>query len=628
MVNDYSHDFSKSKVISFDVETHDPNLFTKGPSIMSGGFVLGIGLEDETRFKSYYNLDHPGTTDEENETNLKYLKNIFKLPNIKLGMNILYDMDWIINSLGFKINGSLIDIMVAEGLIDENQIKYNMNSIALNYLLDQKSEDPLITYCRARGWKGKPQEHFKKIPASIVGPYCEDDCSLALNIWEKQVEILNRENLTEVFDMEMRLLPVLIMMRGNGVRVDRKKIFEFEDYLSEVLTKKEAELLNLVGYKLNYNSGDQIGHVCDKMDIPYELTPKSKKPSFTKPFLEENQERYKLFDLILSCRKYYKMLNTFVESQLLGQLDQVNGEDRIYPQFHSSKSDKGGTVTGRLSGSNPNLQFIPNPKSEINKDEDVNLGNAMREVFIPEREKNGVKYGWGKIDYSQIEIRGLAHYAVGERSGEIKNKYLNPPSGGVDYHKWCSDLSGVSRHEAKKVNFSIIYGMGIKGVAAKLGISFYDGKEFMENYLSHLPFIKATLNKAKEIAENRGYVRTILNRRRRFPIRKHAYKALNAIIQGTAADIMKKGMVDAYEVGIFNTLILHLTVHDELDFSYPINEVGFNAIKDLKTIMENTIKLSVPIVADIEIGPNWSNVSEKAWEDIVLYNGGLFNGNS
>lgn len=616
MLNDYSNDFSESGVISFDAENHDPNLKLTGPSIRSGGFVLGMGLSDETGFSTYYTLDHPDTTDEENENNTERLRRIFSSDIPKLGMNLLYDMDWVINGMDMKINGRIIDIMIAEGLINENQRQYNLNFISTKYLQKTKDEIEITQWCKRRGLKGKPQEHLAKMPGGLVGPYCEEDTLLPTEIYRIQKKILESEGLMEVFEMEMKLLPILIQMRGVGVPINRTKIFAFEDYLAKVLFETEDELYEIAGHELNYNSSDQIGKVCDKLGIEYSLSPKSKKPSINKEFLEANMERYPLLKCVSQCRKYKKMLSTFVESQLIKQIE----GDRIYCQFHSSKSDKGGTITGRFSGSNPNLQFMPNPKSELNEDEDLNLGNAIREIFIAE-----ANHWWGKIDYSQIEIRLLAHYAIGEKADEIRAKYNSGEK--VDYHQWCADIAGIDRHRAKKINFSIIYGMGIGGVAKKLGISYYDAKEFYENYLHDLPFIKATLKKAKDVAENRGYVRTIMGRRRRFPERNFSYKALNAIIQGSAADVMKKGMVDAYEEGIFEILIPHLTVHDELDFSIPKTKEGIETTIRLKQIMEDTIKLKVPLVADCEVGNNWADATEKTWEEISTLNAeGVYNG--
>jgi len=603
-------DFSQSNIISIDCETYDPDLETKGPSVKTGGFVIGIGLADETGFREYYPLDHKDTTDEEFEKNNSFLKGVMANNVPKLGMNLLYDLDWIVNYLEMEVNGQLSDIMVAEALINENQLHYSLNYMAMKYLQESKSEDEIKEYCDRRGWKGAPQKHLYKMPSGLVGKYCIEDTRLTLDIFRIQKILLSDEDLTDVFNLEMRLFPVLIHMRNLGVRVNSDRAFELEDNVKALLKSKVQQLNTLAGFELNYNSSDQIGKVCDRHGIEYPRTEKTKKPSFTKEWLAANSDRDPLFNLILSCRKYNKALGTFIESQILNQIVDSDGSERIFPQFHPSKGGVGGTVTGRFSASNPNLQFIPNPKSEMNEGEDINFGRALRGIFIPEEGEV-----WGKIDYSQIEIRLLAHYAVGSKSEEIKEKFISQRD--VDYHQWCADLAKIDRHRAKKINFSIIYGMGANGIAAKLGLGPEEGKEFYDDYLYNLPFIKKTLLKAKSVAESRGYVKTIMGRRRRFPERNFAYKALNAVIQGSAADLMKKGMVDAWEAGVFGVIKPLITVHDELDNSVPRNKIGLEAFRELHALMEKAIEISVPVYADCEVGLNWGDVSEDGYEDFI-----------
>jgi DNA polymerase-1 len=256
-----------------------------------------------------------------------------------------------------------------------------------------------------------------------------------------------------------------------------------------------------------------------------------------------------------------------------------------------------------------------------------------------------------KSDYSQVEYRLFAHYAVGEGSEEFREQYRQNPN--IDYHQWCADEAGTDRKKAKTVNFGVIYGMGLAALADKLNVTLDEARRFMGQYNEKLPFLKTTLQAVAERASSRGYVRTILNRRRRFIAwepsdwelsrevsalrdqdemieivnehvkrardnkknpprpgirRAHTHKALNAVIQGSAADLIKKAMVDCAEAGIFDVLPLHLTVHDELDNSIVQDKRGMEAADEMKRLMENAIPFKVPIVVDRDVLVNWGGL--------------------
>jgi DNA polymerase I-like protein with 3'-5' exonuclease and polymerase domains len=291
-----------------------------------------------------------------------------------------------------------------------------------------------------------------------------------------------------------------------------------------------------------------------------------------------------------------------------------------------------------VHNSNPNLQQMPS--------RDPVLGPLCRSMFIPEEE-----HTWTRKDYSQIEIRVLAHYARGTGSDAVRQAFVDKPD--LDYHQWCADLAGISRKSAKTINFGLVYGMGATKLGDKLGLDADATKHFLSLFHEHLPFAKETLQEASRVAQGRGYVRTILGRRRRFDSweprdwdlarklgvtrdkdlllsqidkeihlatinmwhaptpgirRAGTHKALNAVIQGTAAEVMKKAMVDAYEAGVFDVLVPHLTVHDELDQSEPDSVAGREADAELTSIMENTIKFHVPILVESERGPSWGEL--------------------
>lgn len=587
-------DFSKSKVIAVDCETYDPELKTKGPALHRGGYVLGFSLSDETGFAEYYNLKHKDVTEDEREKNLNYLREVMALDVPKLGQNILYDFDWFQNQLEIPVKGKWWDLMMAEALLNENQMKYNLDFMAEKYLQLGKVRSRIDEVCEREGWKGDPREHLWRMSYRDVRDYAMGDVQLPIKIFQIQWQMLNDQDLLPLFHMEMGVYPLLVHMRKNGVRINVVKLRQLEDQVSDLLLDAENRLYNFVGFELNYNAALDIAKACDRMGVGYPLTPKTKKPSFQKQWLESQKGEHPLFDLILKCRRYHKLITTFLESQIKHQIT----NERIYAQFHPCKAEDGGTVTGRFSGSNPNLQFIPNPKSYEEDDTDINLGKEIRGLFLPWED-----HFWGKIDYSQIEFRLMAHFAIGPKADEVREAFNQNPN--IDYHQWCAEIGNITRHKAKRINFGLIFGMGIEKLCRELGMTSEEGEAFLMEYNSRVPFIKNTLYAVKNKAEARGYVKTILGRRRRFPDRNFSYKALNAVIQGSAADILKKAMRDTWNAGVYDELVPLLTVHDELDSSIPNTKAGHEAFREQADIMENTVKLKVPIVVDMEHGENW-----------------------
>ena len=290
-----------------------------------------------------------------------------------------------------------------------------------------------------------------------------------------------------------------------------------------------------------------------------------------------------------------KIRDTF----LLGSFTRYVAEGNlIHCNFNPTKTDEYGTKTGRLSSSDPNLQQVPTPGR------DEFYGKLCRGIFVPIDDD----HVWGKTDYSQIEYRMIAHFAMGPGSDEIRAKYNSDPK--TDYHQYVMELTDLARSFAKNANFGFAFGMGIDKAMAYFGWTKEQAQEIKEVYHTQLPFIRYTLRRVSEVAIRRGYIRTILGRRSRLIDNNLAYTKFNALMQGSAADLMKKAMVDAYEAGIFDVLKLHLTVHDELDYSIPKTKVGKEATFELQYIMEHAVKLSVPILAEPEIGPNWADVEE------------------
>ncbi len=626
---------SSASLIGLDTEAKDPDLKKKGPGVRRDGYTVGISVAVPEGESWYLPFAHSTGEQFEKENIIKWAKDNLCNPNQpKIGSNILYDLDYLYH-MGIKVTEPFYDIGVAEPLIDENRFKYGLDALALKYLGESKREKLLEEECKNNGFKGKPQGHIWRVDPKYVGEYAEGDAQQALQIFQKQQVILEEQGLGQIFDIETRLVPMLLHMRQTGVPIDTEKVLEVHERLRRDLESHEMNLNKFAGFEIDYWTPTSIAKAFDNLDLTYPMTPKTNKPSFTKPWLEIQDSE--ICKKIINCRKLYKFIGTFLEGSILDSI--IN--NKIHCQFNQLKSDDDGTVSGRLSSSKPNLQQVPSP------DKDPVLGQLCRSFFIPEE-----GYGWCSADYSQIEIRILAHYARGKGSDDIREAFHNNSS--IDYHQWCADRAAKSspgfkgktgRKKAKTINFGIIYGQGPRSLSEKLNVSFEEGKVFYNDFLNELPFIKTTMDEAKGVAEERGYVTTILGRRRRFDLwepadwdlskrikastdkskllrqidsygpgykkglrRAKTYKAFNAVDQGSAADLMKKAMVDIWESGVCSIIKPYITVHDEIDFGYPKTKEGRECLKEVEQIMIDAIPLKVPVKVDVETGPNWGEV--------------------
>lgn len=625
---------SSASRIGLDTETHDPQLKEKGPGVRRGGSVCGISVAVPEGQSWYFPFGHSTGDQFEKEKVLAWAKDNLCRPNQpKVGANLLYDLDYLAE-LGINVQGPFYDIQVAEPLIDENKLTYSLDSLAKQYLGEQKNEVLLRQACNDFKLGGKPQQHIWRLDPKYTGYYAESDALQSLQIFEMQEKIIQRDDLEYIFDIETRLIPMLLHMRRNGVPVDTKRILELHDSLSQKLQASKKKLNSLARTEVDFWAAESIARVFDKMDMPYPMTPKTKKPSFVKGWLEKHE--HPISKLIVECREYDKLIGTFVEGSLLNMMV----GDRIHCLFNQLKSDDSGAVTGRFSSSKPNLQFIPTR---------TDLGKLIRKCFIPD-----VDHSWIKQDYSQIEIRVLVHYAMGQGAKEVVAEFNRKPK--TDYHQWCASVADITRSQAKTINFGLVYGMGADKLSVSLKISPKEAKDFINIYFSKLPFVKKTVKTATDIASARGYVKTIMGRRRRFPLfeprdsrvpikpsrdsktleekvsawidsqggryyrgvgRAGCYKAFNAADQGSSADIMKKSMVEVWESGVCDVVKMYLTVHDELDYGMPRTKEGIEAVKHIGSIMENTVKLKIPLIADTEIGDNWGEVKE--WDPKEVY---------
>ena len=621
----YLPDLSRARVISIDCETYDPELLDHGPGWARGkGHIVGVSVGADGGGRWYFPIRHE-VEPEHNwppETVLAWLRDTLANPaQPKVGANLMYDVGWLRHE-GVTVAGELVDVQYAEALLDE-RAEVALETLAQKYLGEGKESSLLYRWC-ADFYGGKPngaqRANIYRSPPRLVGPYAESDADLPLRVAVAMYPHLVREGMVDLFRMECDLIPMLIDMRFAGVTVNIPRAEELRDTLAEREKLEAAKLRNLVGFDVDINSAETLARAFDKVGLGYNKTAKGK-PSFTKDFLKAVQ--HPVADHIREIRKLAKLRGTFVESYILNS--HVNG--RVFGQFHPLRGDEGGTRSGRFSSSTPNLQNLPSRDDE--------LAPLVRGLFIPDPGHQQ----WRKYDYSQIEYRFLAHFAVGPMSDEIRAIFNADPD--TDYHVMTQELvhrqTGqlLDRKPIKNINFGLIYGMGVDKLAGGLGLSVKAGKELFAAYHRGAPFAKATMEACSEEARDTGIITTILGRKSRFDLwepqgwgsegmalpyeqailkygqirRAYTHKALNRRLQGSAADMMKMAMWRCYKDGVFaETGIPRLTVHDELDFSDPGGKDA--AFREMKHILETAMPLRIPIKADCDVGPDWGHVEE------------------
>lgn len=624
-------DLSNEKIISIDCETYDPDLKKRGPGWARGvGHLVGVSVGAPSGGRWYFPIRHEiePETNMHPESVLAWLSHALSNPQqIKVGANILYDVGWL-RQEGVLVRGKLLDVQYAEALLYE-RIDLSLESMAQRYLGEGKESNDLYVWCSAfYGGKPNPKQraNIYRAPPRLVGPYAESDADLPLRLIDLLYAKLKKEELWELFDLECRSIPLLCDMRYAGVRVDVEKAERLSEDLAGRIVIAQDNLNKVAGSEVVVGSNETLARAFDAHGLAYGRTSEGM-PSFTKDFL--NTVEHPLVEHILEVRRLEKLKGTFVDSYILDS--HVNG--RVYCQFHPLRGDDGGTRSGRFASSNPNLQNIPSRDEE--------LAPLVRGLFVPDF---GHPY-WRKYDYSQIEYRFLVHYAIGPGSEEARQLFCNKPD--TDYHDFVLDmvapLAGWDistkagrkqwRRPTKNINFGLIFGMGIPKLTRSLGLTPKEGKALFKAYHEAIPYAQATMDQCSQFAKDHGYVTTILGRRSRFDLwgpakfdpkkpalpfeaavqaygyveRAFTHKALNRRLQGSAADLIKKAMLDCYEDGIFDvTGVPRLQVHDELNFSDPGGKD--EAFKEMEHRMETAIPLSLPVLADGEIGPDWGHV--------------------
>ena len=598
-------DLRKYDEIAIDLETRDPDLKSKGSgAIIGNGEVVGIAVAVPGR-KFYFPIAHGSGPNMDRKNTLEWFKDICESDAIKIFHNAMYDVSWI-RSMGLKINGQIVDTMIAASLIDENRFRFDLNSLSWDYLGHGKNESALNEEAKSRGLD--PKADMWQLPAMYVGSYAEKDAELTLELWQIFKKELLHQDVESIFELETDLFPCLVDMRFLGVRVD----VERAHMLKQALTVQEDNLRQQIkieiGIDVQLMAARSVAKVFDKLGLPYERTAKSQAPSFTKNFISNHE--HPVVRMIAKAREVNKAHTTFIDTIIKHE-----HKGRINADINQIRSDQGGTVTGRFSYSNPNLQQLP----ARNKD----LGPMIRSIFIPEK-----GHRWGSFDYSQQEPRLVVHYAALHKFpsvNDVIDNYENDTS--TDFHQVVADMAKIPRSQAKVINLGLFYGMGKAKLQAELGVSKDKAAELFDQYHAKVPFVKQLMNSASNRAQERGQIRTLLGRLCRFHLwepnqfgmhkalphedalqehgpgirRAFTYKSLNKLIQGSAADMTKKAMLDLYKNGI----VAHVQIHDELCISVKDQEQADKIVE----IMQDAVTLEVPNKVDCELANTWGEIN-------------------
>jgi DNA polymerase I-like protein with 3'-5' exonuclease and polymerase domains len=578
---------------------------TCGPGWATGrGHVVGVGVATKD-WEGYFPIRHEGGGNLDEDIVLRWLKNTLSSTRRDVVFhNALYDVGWL-RKEGVTVAGNILDTIVAAPLIDENRFSYSLENLGAAYCDERKDESLLQDAALAFGIN--PKSEMYKLHAKYVGPYGQQDASLTLKLWNKLKLEIAEQGLENILKMESKLIPLLLEMRWRGVRVDEEKAQQVSKKLSTEEQKIQVEIKRKYGSDINLWANASLQNIFEKNKLWFPRTEKGM-ASFQKDWLEGHD--HELPQLIVRARKLNKARTTFIDKMIMDHA--FNG--RIHAEAHPMRNDRGGTVSGRFSYSNPNLQQVPARDPEI--------GNLIRSLFIPEKDCQ-----WGVFDYSQQEPRLTVHYANQMKLTGANDAVKQYTEENADFHQIVADMANIPRKQAKTINLGLSYGMGKEKLIKELGLDNTEAENLFQQYHAKVPFIRALQDQCARVAMERGYIKTFKGRRCRFNLwesryertlplplkeakekygddlkRSYTYKALNRLIQGSAADMTKLAMIGLWEEGI----IPHLQVHDEVDISIENIEQANKVIQ----IMENCVELDVPLLVDQELGPSWGETKE------------------
>lgn len=620
-------DLPRTGMLCVDVETKDPQLSELGPGVRRpGNYVVGLAVGTEDGRRWYFPVRHEGGGNLDEALVWRWAREeLNEFRGTLVGANLSYDLDWLFeNGVTFPHVRYFDDVQVAEPLIDEWRYEFNLDALARDYLGERKVEGRLHEAAALQGWKTEKQikANLWRLPASYVGAYAEGDVDIPMRIIPLQRKKIEEEELGTVWDIERRLVPILVKMTRRGVPVNVDRANTVREDLVRRRDEFVAEMRRLSSPKAELMIPGSFVDALKAEGLHVPMTPKSGQPSIKKEFFEKHAG-VPLVDAIANGRKLNTIINTFLDGHILGH--QING--RIHCSWRQLKDDGGGTIA-RIASADPNLANVPSRDEEI--------GPLIRGIFEPETGET-----WQRDDMSQIEYRLAAHFGVGPNADVVRQKYIDDPK--TDFHKLAAEMCGidpedkVARKRVKNINFAKGYGAQAPKLAFLMKCSLEEAKDFIERYDRDIPFMQKSFDAAKKWADRHGFVRSILGRRQHFnlwvprkkdwdnpaaPLRYddavekygHAieryktYAAWNRKMQSSNADIMKKAMVDGWDAGICAEDALGpylVTVYDELDVSVPRTARGDEAGKELTRIIRDAVTLKIPVLVESDRGDNW-----------------------
>ena len=577
-IRDY---FLTNEILSLDTET------TSTSSIDAELVGLSFAVKE---FEAFY-VPIPAEREKALQI-VNIFKPVYENPKIlKVGQNLKYDLE-VLRNYNIQLQGPMWDTMIAHYLI-QPELRHNMDYMAEIYLNYKTIHiDELI------GPKGKNQRSMRDLSPTLVYEYACEDADITLRLKNKLEPELKKFECEKLFyDIEMPLMPVLAEMEMNGVCLDTESLKETSTILTNRIIELEHRIYELAGQQFNIASPKQVGEILfDKLKI-VEKAKKTKTGQYvtSEEVLQQLRNKHEIVADILEHRGLKKLIGTYIDA-LPKLINPRTGH--IHTSFNQTV-----TATGRLSSSDPNLQNIPIRGEE---------GKEIRKAFVPEP---GCLFF--SADYSQIELRVMAHLSNDSQMIEVfrEGKDLHAATAANIYKKPIEEVTRDERTKSKRANFGIIYGITVFGLAERLDISREEAKQLIDGYFATFPDVHDYMEQAKQTARQQGYVTTLFGRRRYLPdinsanatVRGFAERnAINAPIQGTAADIIKVAMIRIHQrfkaEGIRSKMILQ--VHDELNFSvYPEEKGRVEAI--VLEEMQHAFPLNVPLVADSGFGNNW-----------------------
>ena len=611
-------DYSGSKYIAFDTETYDPDLMILGPGHpVHNGEVVGISFCDENLRTCYLPIRHRLGLNIDEEQVKNYVLDIFRdNSKVFIGANINYDMGWLDSWLGNAIDWDskeLRDVLVAEALIDSEQKSYNLESCGLRYLnrgkdYSKEEEAKLLFVPRGENF----QQNIYRMPPELVSGYAEEDARITYEVHSMQVPLIQEYKLENVYEMECQVLKVVHAMNKRGVLFDEAYAKELSKSFNEELYRLRKAFEDETGMKdFNVNKSGDIVDLCNKYSISYKVTDKGN-PITDRNFLESSN--HPALKSVVDIRELQKIKNDFVDKPL----STYNQGGRIYCSYRSVRGDGGGTRTGRFSSNKPNMQQIP-ARSKY--------GKLVRGMYIPDE-----GYKWCKADYSQQEPAIMLHYALRchlEGSEEAREYLVS----GNKIYDYISEATNLDYSTSKAVSLGRMYGMGAYKLAGMMGVEKEEAQKILNDYDAKVPMVSQLSGMAMRRAENKGEIRTVMGRRRTFrkylPTKKEydeegnfiaevpleydeacekwgannikrafVYRALNSMLQGSGADMMKKAMINLYKE---SGTVPYMLVHDELNA--PVKDM--DEALYIKNTMENALPLEVPISVDIDYIERW-----------------------